>query len=144
MGTSRVQSASDDRATATVFALRQKRCESSFRQWLENRDTFGKCNNRQGHGHNYVVEVSVAGEIGASGSVVVLEKFQDTVKAEIVDRLDHKHLNRDVPYFADVNPSVENIAIAIYGWLDGKVGAELRSVKVFETPKTWAEYCGEK
>ena len=110
----------------------------------ENRDTFGKCNNRQGHGHNYVVEVSVAGEIGASGSVVSLEKFQNTVKAEIVDRLDHKHLNRDVPYFADVNPSVENIAIAIYGWLDGKVGAELRSVKVFETPKTWAEYCGEK
>jgi 6-pyruvoyltetrahydropterin/6-carboxytetrahydropterin synthase len=121
-------------------AAHRLHCDSLTDQ--ENRDTFGKCNNPHGHGHNYVVEVSVAGEIGGSGSVVDLNQFQDVVKAEIVDRLDHKHLNHDVPYFADVNPSVENIAIAIYGWLDGKVGAELRSVKVFETPKTWAEYCG--
>ena len=108
----------------------------------ENRDIFGKCNNPNGHGHNYVVEVSVAGEIGSSGSVVCLNKFQDTVKAEIVDRLDHKHLNHDVPYFADVNPSVENIAIAIYNWLDGKLESQLVAIKVFETPKTWAEYRG--
>ena len=121
-------------------AAHRLHCDSLSDQ--ENRDTFGKCNNLQGHGHNYVVEVSVAGELGPSGSVVNLDTFQDTVKTEIVDRLDHKHLNRDVPYFADVNPSVENIAIAIYDWLNGKLESKLQSVKVYETPKTWAQYSG--
>lgn len=121
-------------------AAHRLHCDSLTDQ--ENRDTFGKCNNPRGHGHNYVVEVSVAGEIGPTGSVINLDRFQETVKTEIVDRLDHKHLNQDVPYFADVNPSVENIAIAIYDWLDGKLDGQLFAVKVFETPKTWAEYRG--
>jgi len=121
-------------------AAHRLHCDSLTDQ--ENRDTFGKCNNAQGHGHNYVVEVSIVGETSTSGSVVNLDKFQDTVKTQIIDRLDHKHLNRDVPYFKDVNPSVENIAIAIYDWLDGKLDADLASIKVFETPKTWAEYRG--
>ncbi len=110
----------------------------------ENRAVFGKCNNPNGHGHNYVVEVTVARNVdSAEGQVIPLNEFESTVKQLVVDRLDHKHLNQDIDYFRNVNPSVENIAIAIYDWLKGRFGsAELKSVKVFETPKTWAEHTG--
>ena len=126
-------------------AAHRLHCDSLSDQ--ENRELFGKCNNPEGHGHNYVVEISVEGagdpKSNSESSVVNLDQFQATVKSEIIDRLDHKHLNRDVPYFAEVNPSVENMAIAIYNWLDGKVDATLSSVKLYETPKTWAEYRGK-
>ena len=111
----------------------------------ENAEVFGKCNNPSGHGHNYVVEVTVSKAVDSDrGQVIAIHDFEATVKRLIIDRLDHKHLNLDVDYFEEVNPSVENIAIAIYGWLDGQFGgAKLERVKVFETPKTWAEYSGK-
>lgn len=112
----------------------------------ENYKLFGKCNNPEGHGHNYVVEVTVARDlekVAESGVLLGLEEFEATVKRLVVDPLDHKHLNRDIEYFADVNPSVENICIALFNWLDGQFGAaELLTVRVYETPKTWAEYSG--
>ena len=110
----------------------------------ENVDLFGKCNNPEGHGHNYVVEVTVSNDVDSDrGQVIPLDRLESVVKRLVIDRLDHKHLNRDIEYFADVNPSVENIAVAIYQWLNGQFGsAKLESIKVFETPKTWAEYSG--
>lgn len=111
----------------------------------QNRELFGKCNNPEGHGHNYVLEVTVASEKEkmTNNQVIALHEFESIVKREIVDRLDHKHLNRDIDYFANVNPSVENIAVAIWDWLKGKFGdTQLTNVKVYETPKTWAEYSG--
>lgn len=111
----------------------------------ENQQIFGKCNNPEGHGHNYVVEVTVAAaqDKMTNQQVIALHEFESIVKREIIDRLDHKHLNRDVDHFTDTNPSVENISIAIWQWLDGKFGdVQLKKVKVFETPKTWAEYEG--
>ena len=108
---------------------------------------FGKCNNPEGHGHNYVVEVTVGrniDEIADTGVVVGLEEFESIVKRLVIDRLDHKHLNRDVEHFANMNPSVENIAVAVFDWLDGQFGtARLQNVRVYETPKTWAEYSGK-
>ena len=107
----------------------------------ENRELFGKCNNPSGHGHNYVVEISLNRTL--SGPGVNLSKFEAKVKELVIDRLDHKHLNCDVDYFASVNPSVENIAIAIFKWLDGQFGEDqLTNVRVYETPKTWADYSG--
>ena len=109
----------------------------------ENQKLFGKCNNPEGHGHNYVVEVTVAAaqDEMTNQQVIALHEFESIVKREIIDRLDHKHLNRDVDYFADINPSVENIVVAVWKWLDGKFGdVKLKKVKVFETPKTWAEF----
>lgn len=110
----------------------------------ENRRIFGKCNNPRGHGHNYQVEVTVAGEASAeTGSIVPLPAFEATVKREVIDRLDHKHLNDDVAEFADINPSVENIARTIWGFLESKVSpGRLRRVRVWETAKTYAEFCG--
>lgn len=110
----------------------------------ENRRCFGKCNNPNGHGHNYRVEVTIGREIAdASGTVLPLPAFEAAVKREVIDRLDHTHLNADVPEFAEVNPSVENIAKTIWGYLEGRLTpASLRRVRVWETVKTYAEYCG--
>ncbi|MEW6197798.1 MAG: 6-carboxytetrahydropterin synthase [Planctomycetota bacterium] len=110
----------------------------------ENRHTFGKCNNPNGHGHNYVVEVTVAGEPDArTGAVLPLPRFEQVVKERVIDRLDHTHLNADTAEFRTINPSVENIARVIWGLLAEHVSpATLHSVRVWETPKTWAEYAG--
>lgn len=108
----------------------------------QNREIFGKCNHINGHGHNYVVAVTLCRhEVGPDGQVIDLEAFESTVNRLVVDRLDHKNLNLDEPYFQNVNPTVENIAIAIHGWLDKQFGGvKLEKVRVYETPKTWAEY----
>lgn len=110
----------------------------------QNRATFGKCNNPSGHGHNYLVDVTVAGAPDAqTGAVLPLPRFEQVVKERVIDVLDHKHLNLDTPHFRDLNPSVENIARVIWGLLAGEVApARLHSVRVWETPKTSAEYRG--
>ena len=110
----------------------------------QNRRTFGKCNNPQGHGHNYLLEVTVAGPPdAATGAVLPLPEFEQIVKEQVIDRLDHKHLNADTPEFRGVNPSVENIARIIWGLLADHVSpAKLHRVRVWETAKTCAEYAG--
>ena len=106
----------------------------------QNRELFSKCNNPAGHGHNYVVEVSISQDSVDQTLPVGLAQVIETVNALVIDKLDHKHLNVDIEYFSTVNPTVENISTAIFGWLDGQFdAAQLQSVKVFETPKTWAE-----
>ena len=114
----------------------------------ENLATFGKCNNPAGHGHNYVVEVSVSSESAdadESGTVMELGKLAEIVNRNVIDPLDHKNLNEDIEHFAKINPSVENICVAVYEWLKNDIesaGCQLAEVKVFETPKTWASYSG--
>jgi len=108
----------------------------------QNREIFGKCNLPGGHGHNYVVAVTLSRpDIDSDGQVIDVDQFESTVNRLVIDRLDHKNLNSDEPHFKTVNPTVENIAVAIHGWLDGQFGdAKLEKVRVYETPKTWAEY----
>lgn len=110
----------------------------------ENRATFGKCNNPRGHGHNYIVEVTVSAAPDArSGATLPLPAFEAIVKERVIDVLDHRHLNEDVPQFASLNPSVENIARVIWEMLcDHTESARLSRVRVYETPKTWADYEG--
>lgn len=110
----------------------------------DNRRYFGKCNNPHGHGHNYRVEVTVGrNKLDAAGRVAPIPQFEAAVQSEVIDRLDHKHLNADVPEFHDVNPSVENIARTIWSFLEGKLApARLVRVRVWETAKTYAEYRG--
>jgi 6-pyruvoyltetrahydropterin/6-carboxytetrahydropterin synthase len=110
----------------------------------ENCRIFGKCSNPNGHGHNYELQVTLAGEPGRIEAVLSsLPEFERIVSATVIDRLDHKNLNLDVPEFADLVPSVENIARVIYRLLRprfGDAGARLAAVTVWETPKTWCEY----
>lgn len=107
----------------------------------ENVKTFGKCNNPLGHGHNYVVEVTIAGR-GTSVPLSSVSEVEEIVARRAIDPLDHKHLNHEVAEFASLNPSVENIAKVIYNRLKPEL-ASLCSVTVWETPKTRAEYKGE-
>jgi 6-pyruvoyltetrahydropterin/6-carboxytetrahydropterin synthase len=105
----------------------------------ENRELFGKCNNPRGHGHNYVVEVTFAGEVLSAARAVVAE----AVRRNVLERFDHKHLNEDTTEFRDLNPTVENIARVVWGLLVADVSpARLTCVRIYETPKTWADYCG--
>ena len=111
----------------------------------ENRRAFGKCANRNEHGHNYTLEVTVSGEIDpVSGFVVDLKDLKTVLEREVVSVYDHRHLNLEVPEFKTANPTTENIAVAIWKRLDGKIpGAKLHRVRVYELPDLFADYYGE-
>ena len=117
-------------------------------EWTEeqNRQAFGKCANRNGHGHNYTLEVTVAGEIDQkTGFVVDLKELKDVIEREVMSVYDHRHLNLEVPEFAAKMPTTENIAIAIWNRLDGKIaGAKLHRVRVYEMADLFADYYGEQ
>jgi 6-pyruvoyltetrahydropterin/6-carboxytetrahydropterin synthase len=111
----------------------------------ENVRKFGKCANRNGHGHNYTLEVTVAGEIdAATGFVVDLKHLKEVLEREVVSVYDHRHLNLEVPEFKAAIPTTENIAIAVWKRLEGKIsGASLHRVRVYELPGLFADYYGE-
>lgn len=112
----------------------------------ENFRVFGRCANRNGHGHNYTLEVTVAGEIDpVSGFVVDLKEMKAILEREVVSVYDHRHLNHEVPEFKSVIPTTENIAIAIWRRLEGKIPhARLERVRVYEMADLFADYYGER
>ena len=119
-------------------------------EWTEekNRAVFGHCANRNGHGHNYTLEVTVAGEPDpATGFVVDLKWLKDVIEDHIMAAWDHRHLNLEVPEFASAIPTTENIAIAAWRRLEPSIaattGARLSRIRVYETPDIFAEYRGE-
>ena len=109
----------------------------------QNRAVFGKCNNPHGHGHNYVLRVTLRGEPDKSGLLMKMQELERVVDELVIEPFDHKHLNLEVDEFATLNPSVENIAMVIFRKLkEPLTGGRtwLDSVTVWETPKTWCEY----
>jgi 6-pyruvoyltetrahydropterin/6-carboxytetrahydropterin synthase len=109
----------------------------------DNRKCFGKCNNPNGHGHNYEVQVTLAGQPDEKGALIDVPSFERVVAETVIDRFDHKNLNVEVSEFREVMPSVENIAMVIFRMLKPRFAdqrARLASVTVWETPKTWCEY----
>lgn len=111
----------------------------------ENRRVFGKCANRNGHGHNYTLEVTVAGEVDpVTGFVVDLKQLKEVMEREVLSAYDHHHLNLEVPEFRTMMPTTENIAVAIWRRLEGKIpGSKLQRVRVYEMPDLFADYLGE-
>jgi len=106
-----------------------------------NRKVFGKCANPAGHGHNYVVEVTIKRPTGKDS--LCIGDFERVVDNEFVKLVDHKNLNVDVPYFAKAIPTVENIAAFSWEKLAGKFGeAVLHCVTIWETDKTYCSYYG--
>lgn len=107
----------------------------------ENRRVFGKCNNPHGHGHNYSVEVTVAGEPDpATGMVLNLKELKEILEREICDRMDHRHLNYEVPELAGEIPTCENLAAMIWRLLDPKITrGRLDRVRVYESPDIFAD-----
>ncbi|MDQ2986162.1 MAG: 6-carboxytetrahydropterin synthase [Armatimonadota bacterium] len=111
---------------------------------IENIELFGKCNNMAGHGHNYILEVTVSGNPDSrTGMIADLEAIDEVVEAEVVDRYDHKHLNVDIPEFAGLNPTTEVLTRMIWSRLNGKLPAKLDKVTVRETARNIFEYSGE-
>ncbi len=112
----------------------------------ENRATYGKCNNPNGHGHNYTLEVTVKGEVDPrSGFVVDLKELKEILNREVLDALDHRFLNKEVPEFAKQIPTTENIAISVWQRLQPKLRrAQLHRVRVYETPDLFVDFYGEK
>lgn len=111
----------------------------------ENQRIFGKCNNPHGHGHNYMLEITVKGEVDArSGFVVDLKQLKDVMNREVIDGLDHRHLNKEVPEFAKQIPTSENLAIAIWNRLQPKLKvAKLHRVRLYETADLFVDFYGE-
>ena len=111
----------------------------------ENRRIFGKCNNPNGHGHNYTLEVTVKGNVSPrSGFVVDLKDLKEVLNREVLDALDHRFLNKEVPDFADQIPTTENLAISIWRRLQPKLSvAQLHRVRVYETPDLFVDFYGE-
>ena len=121
--------------------------------WSEekNEQVFGRCARRNGHGHNYTLEVTVAGDPDpVTGFVVDLKWLKDVIEHEVLAAYDHRHLNIEVPEFAESKqiPTTENIAIAAWKRLEPTVtkagGARLSRVRVYETPEIFAEYRGAR
>ncbi|MBO9539213.1 6-carboxytetrahydropterin synthase [bacterium] len=111
----------------------------------ENQRLFGQCATRYGHGHNYVVDVSVRGTIDPkTGMIVNLKDLKAVVQERVISRYDFKHLNFDMDDFKETQPTCEAIAIRIWELLDGLIpGCELARVRVYESEDLFAEYEGE-
>lgn len=111
----------------------------------ENTSLFGKCNNPNGHGHNYTLDVSVRGPIdGRTGYVMDLGALKRVVEEMVVDHIDHKNLNLDVPFMRDVIPTSENIIVAIWRELEPAIRpGRLARLVLWETPNNYVEYSGE-
>ena len=110
----------------------------------KNESTFGLCNNPNGHGHNYVLEVTVKGEVDPeTGMVLDLKALKKLINEEIINKVDHKNLNIDVDFLKGVIPTAENIAIHIWNILESKIeSGELHEVKLFESERNFVVYHG--
>ena len=110
----------------------------------QNRATYGLCNNPNGHGHNYDLEVTVEGEIDPeTGFVMDLKRLKALLGETVLADLDHANLNLDVPWLSGVIPTTENLAVAIWHRLEGRLGTvRLVSVRLWETERNMVEYDG--
>jgi 6-pyruvoyltetrahydropterin/6-carboxytetrahydropterin synthase len=111
----------------------------------ENFKIFGKCSNPKWHGHNYTLEVTVAGETDPeTGFVLDIKKLKEIIKEYVTDKVDHKNLNLDTDFMKGIIPTSENITTAIWNELVDKIpSGTLYSVKLYETENNYFEYKGE-
>ncbi len=137
-----------------TFATRKSHFNAAHRlhntdksdEW--NAETFGKCNYPNWHGHNYVIEVTVAGEPDPdTGYLIDLGELKQIINTYVCDVCDHRNLNLDVPFLKGIIPTTENLVMAFFEQLREPVekacadGGVLYSVKLFETERNSAEYC---
>jgi 6-pyruvoyltetrahydropterin/6-carboxytetrahydropterin synthase len=110
----------------------------------KNKEVFGKCSNPHYHGHNYELIVGVTGEIDPeTGFLIDLKILKDIIREEVEEPFDHKNLNLEVPEFARLNPTVEQIAVVIWEKLRARLDQRYGiSVKLYETPRNFVEYKG--
>ena len=127
-----------------VFSASHRLYNENFSE-EENQKIYGKCSNYYGHGHNYVLEVVVAGEINPeTGYLIDLKILKDIIRENVISKADHRNFNFDVDFMKGIIPTSENIAMAIWKQLVDKLpGGKLYSVKLYETENNYVEYKGE-
>jgi 6-pyruvoyltetrahydropterin/6-carboxytetrahydropterin synthase len=134
-----------------IYVTRQARFSAAHRLFNpefsdeENDGIFDKCNNYHGHGHNYSLEVTVAGLPNPdTGYVIDLKKLKHIIDTEIISKVDHKHLNFDVEFLSGVIPTVENLAVTFWNILYEKIHeGNLFAIKLYESETSYVEYFGE-
>ena len=137
---------------AKMYLTRREVFSASHRLWNrelsdnQNYELYDKCANPNGHGHNFILEVTVAGYVkGESGFAVDFKKLKHIVRTEIIDKTDHKHLNYDVDFLKGTIPTAENIVRAFWRVLEPKMGeSKLYSIRLHETENNIVEYKGEE
>jgi 6-pyruvoyltetrahydropterin/6-carboxytetrahydropterin synthase len=135
-----------------MYITRREVFSASHRLWNsdlseeQNIELFDKCANPNGHGHNFVLEVTVRGDIkNESGYVVDLKKLKNVIREEIISKVDHKHLNYDVDFLKGKIPTAENIVRAFWQVLETKISeARLSAIRLHETENNMVEYRGEE
>jgi 6-pyruvoyltetrahydropterin/6-carboxytetrahydropterin synthase len=133
-----------------VYVTRRETFSASHRLYnpdlseARNIELLDKCASPNGHGHNYVLEITVAGEPAEeTGYVVDLKRLKEIFRAEVISRVDHKHLNFDVDFLKGINPTSENVAKAIWTILKDKIpNGRLYSIRLRETENNSVEYRG--
>lgn len=134
-----------------VYVTRRETFNAAHRlynpEWSDEKNTeiFGKCSNPNWHGHNYVLEVVVAGEINKeTGFVVDIRALKKIIEKNVIEHVDHKNLNIETEFMKNKIPSTENLALGIWQQLEDKIeGAKLYSVRLSETENNFFEYKGE-
>jgi len=135
-----------------VYLTRIERFNAAHKLWVsewspeKNQDVFGKCANKNWHGHNYKLHVTVKGKPNPlTGFVMDAKHLSKIIKAEIIEKVDHMNLNLDVDFLPKgLQPTTENMLILFWKQLAPKIeGAELHRLKLFETETIYAEYFGE-
>ncbi len=135
-----------------VYVTRKVHFSSAHRiynpNWSDekNQAVFGGCSNPYWHGHNYVLEVTLVGEPNPdTGYVFDLKKLKDLLEEKILSKVDHKNLNLEVDFMQGVIPTTENFAIQIWNQIKPCIeGAQLYSIRLYETERNFVEYRGEE
>lgn len=112
----------------------------------KNLEVFGQCANPNWHGHNYELDVTVEGEVDTeTGFVLDLKHLKELVRARVIEDADHQNLNVDVDWMKGLNPTTENLVVAIWGRLEPALpdGVDLVKLVLWETPRNYFEYAGE-
>jgi 6-pyruvoyltetrahydropterin/6-carboxytetrahydropterin synthase len=134
-----------------VYVTRRETFNAAHRLYIpnlsdeENFQIFGKCSNPNWHGHNYVLEVVVAGEVNPeTGFVINLRDLKEIIRKYVIEEVDHKNLNIETKFMKGIIPTTENVAVAIWNQLADKItSGKLYSVKLSETENNFFEYKGE-
>ncbi len=143
----------EHRKPLMIYLTRRERFSAAHRMFNselsddENLELYGLCSNPEWHGHNYVLYVTVKGEMNPElGYVMNLKRLKDIIKDNIISKLDHRNLNTQVDFLSDKMISTESIALAIWKELNDIInaeGARLHCIKIEETENNYIEYFGE-
>jgi 6-pyruvoyltetrahydropterin/6-carboxytetrahydropterin synthase len=137
-----------------IYITRRETFNAAHKLWREewsaekNFEVFGKCSNHNWHGHNFQLYVTVKGVPDEeTGFVINLKTLSKMLREKVIEEIDHKNLNLDVPFLKGIMASTENIAIAIWDLIEDDVrqnGGELAKIKIIETENNFVEYYGGK